>query len=558
MQADLTRVITVLRREYLFQGLDTAQLARIASFFEAVDFERGKIVFSQGDRADYFYIVLEGKVRVTRKVGRRIRLLNVLGSGDYFGELAMLFHFPRTATITTASPVILLRLSQEKFHQLLKEYPVIRMNLSATAQSRRLVNRLKFDWLGPEEVIYYITRKHIAFLLLNLVGPLVVLGGALLLAFFLIFPNLEGLSWIGLLLPIALIAIGLVWGAWGVVDWANDYYIVTSQRVVWQEKILFLYDSRREAPLDAVLAVNVSTSLIGRWLGYGYVDVRTFTGGILMRRMDQPNRFSSFVEGYKKRVIAISKEKERHDMEEMLNEALRKSIAPPEAMVTPASAPPPLVAKQPAKKKRKSGFQEWWRTFLKVRYQEGDVITYRKHWFLLAKTTIIPLLLFFGSLAVGFWAIRNGQWIGLLLLFLVWLGLVFWIGYSYVDWRNDIYRLTPEQIMDIEKKPLGREYKATSGLDAPDFRVEHTRQSLLNILLNFGDVIINIGQTKFTFDGVYNPDQVHQDVSDYREAFMRRKREADEKRERERMVDWLVAYYEQAERLENPENNSEA
>jgi hypothetical protein len=71
-------------------------------------------------------------------------------------------------------------------------------------------------------------------------------------------------------------------------------------------------------------------------------------------------------------------------------------------------------------------------------------------------------------------------------------------------------------------------------------------------------VIINVGQTEFTFEGVYNPDQVHQDVSLFRQAFLRRKRMEQEKRDRERMLKWLVTYHEQDEQLKQAENTATA
>jgi hypothetical protein len=138
--------------------------------------------------------------------------------------------------------------------------------------------------------------------------------------------------------------------------------------------------------------------------------------------------------------------------------------------------------------------------------------------------------------------------------FLLFTVILLWLGYHYWDWANDIYRLTPEQILDIERKPLGQEVKKTANLDSI-LSIEHERENFLGILFNFGTVTINVGQTKFTFNGVYNPDQVHQDISDYREALNRRRRMAEANRERERMVNWLVAFHNQTEKLEEFENN---
>jgi uncharacterized membrane protein YdbT with pleckstrin-like domain len=119
----------------------------------------------------------------------------------------------------------------------------------------------------------------------------------------------------------------VAWGIWTWIDWSNDYYIVTSQRVVRQEKILVFSDSRKEAPLDTVLAVNITSDQLGRILDYGNVDIRTFTGGLLMSQMSQPKRFASFVDGYRKRIMAISKEKEKERIEEELERALHPGQA---------------------------------------------------------------------------------------------------------------------------------------------------------------------------------------------------------------------------------------
>ena len=80
--------------------------------------------------------------------------------------------------------------------------------------------------------------------------------------------------------------------------------------------------------------------------------------------------------------------------------------------------------------------------------------------------------------------------------------------------------------------------------------LEHTRDGIIQLIFNYGNVIINVGQTQFDFRGVFNPDQVHQDVSDYIEARTRKKRESEAAREREQMVEWLSTYRRQAQILD--------
>jgi len=560
-------IFPMLQREYLFSGLTPGQLARVLTYFQRVPFERDHVIFSEGDEADSFYIILNGTVRLTT-TGRdgKEKLINVLGPGDFFGEQALLFNRPRSAAGTTVDHVEVLRLDQQSFPLLMQEFPQIRMNLSATAESRRLARKARLNWLSPDEVIYYMTRKHDIFLFLALILPIIIFVASLPTLAFAYYEVDNNFLFNSLMIAGTLMFLGgFLWGAWSWLDWSNDYYIVSNQRVIWVEKVAGLYDSRREAPLDTVLAVNVFSGQIGRIIGYGTVNVRTFTGGMTMHRMNKPDQFAGFVEGYRQRVIANTQQEEAKLMESALEQALLKSKnvvkyeIPPE---TP-SAPPPSVGPG-AKRKQKGGMGRTLDNFLKVRYEQNGMVTYRKHWFLLLRRAWLPLigliLIMMGNIFLVWAQYMRGYtppWLFALgLSFLAALVLFLWLGYDYADWRNDIYRLTPEQILDIERKPLGKELKKTANLDSI-LSIEHERAGIFGILLNFGNVFINVGTTRFTFHGVYNPDQVHSDVSDYREALNRRKRMSEVKREQDRMVNWLVTFYNESEKLTDLENQDQ-
>lgn len=573
MDQETAQIVSLLMREYLFQGLSTEQLQQIADLFTLTRYEREETIFREGERGNAFYVVFSGGVRVTRLIpGARTRavssapaggpgvprqrperLLNVLRPGDFFGEEALLFNRPRVATMTAIEPTALLRMPARNFFTMLARFPRVRDTLLATAESRRLARQMRFDWLSNNnEVIYLVRRRHEFFLLVHLLAPsLFAISGLPMLVFGYMSSSVFLLALGGLLL-----FIGVLWGIWNAVDWANDYYIITNQRVIWLEKVFLLYDSRREAPLDSIMTTDVITSQVGRIIGYGNVNVRTYTGGILMRNMKLPYQFASFVDGYKNRVVLMSREKEARLMEQDLEVALRKRLHPAEAEVGQPLPPPRPPAPPPPPKRQSINWREIWNNFLKVRYEQNGVITYRRHWLILMEKAWLPLIITVLLFAGLFALIYFRQLAPLtIVIWLLLFGIIsVWLAYHYVDWINDIYRLTPTQIMDLERKPLGREQKKTANLDSPDFRVEHIRKNLIGIVFNFGNVIVNVGQTEFTFDGVYNPDQVHQDVTDYREALIRRKRAAEQARERERMIDWLVIFAQQAERLEEFEN----
>jgi CRP/FNR family cyclic AMP-dependent transcriptional regulator len=103
--------IELLRRVPLFEELSSEELAPIASVAVPRAFPAGVRVFHEGDDSDACYIVRAGDLRVTREHsdGRAIALAT-LGSGDFFGELAMLDGGNRSASVETLTEAELLAL----------------------------------------------------------------------------------------------------------------------------------------------------------------------------------------------------------------------------------------------------------------------------------------------------------------------------------------------------------------------------------------------------------------------------------------------------------------
>ena len=443
----------LLRQHYLFKGLDESQIAHVVTRFVSKQYGASEVVIRQGEPGDSFYLIFRGRVQVSRTETDRERVLDLLGSGDYFGEEALLFDRPRSATVTTVEPTVLLRLDREPFFGLIQQFPDMRMNLSATAESRYLAQKEKFSWLSPDEVIYLVARKHEFFLYLSLIPPVfAVLLSIPMLSIGLAATAAGALIWLLRILGALFLIGGIGLGVWNWIDWSNDYYIVTSQRVLWIERVIALYNSRREAPLTQILAVNVKTSWLGRIFDFGNVDVRTFTGGILMRRAAHPYLFAQFVEGFQNRAKQHMKAAEAEKMER----ALRNRLGLDQPVEKP---PPPAPVPQrdgPSRKPPRPGsLREKLDTFLRVRYERNGVITYRKHWLLLFRKTALPSLAIVAALIVTgltYGQIRRGVWPLNLTLSVIALAVVVYIAvglwwlYHYVDWSNDIYQLAPDQI----------------------------------------------------------------------------------------------------------------
>ncbi|MDD5468517.1 MAG: cyclic nucleotide-binding domain-containing protein [Anaerolineales bacterium] len=560
---DPSQILEVLQLQHFFMELDEQEFAEVAARFQVLDVPAEAYVSHEGEEGYHFFIILEGSARVVKYTPKGERNWGVLKKGSYFGEEALLFKKPRPASVITLEPSRLLRMGRDDFYQLLDQYPQMRRNLAVTAESRYLAHKEAYPWLAEDELIYLIKRKHEFHLFRSLALPVLLGLASIPVMVFGLAADGGAANLFWMLLGGLGELVAVAWGAWNWVDWGNDRYIVTDQRVVWLERVAGLYSSRREAPLTNILAVNVVSSQLGRILNYGNIEVRTYTGSILMRNAAQPHLFASFV-----KCNQASSERRSKEVDARLREiALRKRLGLPlDAALTQqvAELAPPAPSKP--YEERPMSLRESLDTFFKVRYEKDGVITYRKHWLLLLRKTFLPTLGFLGLLALTAFLVwqgfaRDGTGLASLLTWFFLLGVTYvavllWWGYHYWDWRNDIYRLTPDQIHDIERKPLGKEDKKTANLDAI-LSIEHTRDGILELLLNFGDVTVNIGQTKFIFHGVFNPDQVHQDVADYIEARNRKKRLLEAARERERMVDWLTSYHQQAEYLDDSGNEFE-
>jgi putative peptide zinc metalloprotease protein len=100
-----------------FKGLSGQELDRIAARMRTIRYGDRQPVFLAGDPGDRYYVIREGKALVTLPDGRPIR---TLGPGDAFGELALLFRKPRTATVTAVGTLVVAALERVDFLALVK------------------------------------------------------------------------------------------------------------------------------------------------------------------------------------------------------------------------------------------------------------------------------------------------------------------------------------------------------------------------------------------------------------------------------------------------------
>lgn len=122
-----------LRQVPMFAELSKKQLRQISSLMTQIARPAGTVLIDEGQPGHEFFIVLEGKVDVRH--GDQV--IATRGAGEYFGEIALLDHRPRTATVAVKEPVVVEVLSRQEFASLLAEAPELSQEIMAT-MARRL------------------------------------------------------------------------------------------------------------------------------------------------------------------------------------------------------------------------------------------------------------------------------------------------------------------------------------------------------------------------------------------------------------------------------------
>jgi CRP/FNR family transcriptional regulator len=137
----------VLRQAPLFNALDEGEARALRRQMTEVKLSRGEHLFNEGDDGDCLYVVLDGKMKLTRAAADgRENLLCVLGPGEMFGELSLFDPRPRTSTASAVTDAILASLRHDALRPWLKERPEVSLHmLRALAQRLRRANDVTAD-----------------------------------------------------------------------------------------------------------------------------------------------------------------------------------------------------------------------------------------------------------------------------------------------------------------------------------------------------------------------------------------------------------------------------
>lgn len=531
----------VLRRMHLFIALADDELRQLADHFDEATYEPGQVVFTQGDPGDAFYVIEKGRVEITVSHSfSGLRRRSILVDGDYFGEMALVRRGRRSATVTALDALKLWKLSLNDFNAFVLCNPKIKPHLGVALQSRQYARDANFKWLTENEIVYLATLRHRLFLLQMMALPSLAMLGIAALAASVLFLRLPANL---LMAPLAMFLLDLGWLWWNWEDFHNDWYVVTNKRVVDIDKIVLFYDSRAEAPLSTVQNTTIKTTEMGRQLGYGDVIINTFSGAITLHDVPHPQATADLVLEHVNR----SRVQQRLLEREQLRHTIKQAVG-----LEPRPEKPPKEAEEQGRKRSspRSLLSRLVKQFdVRVREEQGDAIIYRKHLFILAKAIGPHLLGTFGVMLL--WLLRLFDvftFLDPLIAAVLGIALLLIFGgvglYRYVDWKNDIYMVTPTQVLDIERKPLGTEQRKAANLDAV-MNVTFVRPSFIAMLLNYGTVTVQAGPGgEMKFYDVFDPLGVQQDIYRRKEARELAKAQAATQQRHEELGQYFTTFYE--------------
>ncbi len=521
MSIQFQQVFDFLSASPYFDRLDETERRRLVREFDVLSLPPGKILFQQNADADAFYIILEGKLVLSRQRNRRMVSEVVMQKGDPVGEEAFIRGEVYRSSAVSASDTILLRIRRDRLPDLLDQYPRIAGSRNLLSGTHLLGKVVNLDWLNHDERVILINRKNPFFLGTRVLTPcLLVLAGLIILLL-----NLQGITQLPQTASIGmaiLVAAALLWVFWISLDWSNDYYILTSKRLVRVDRAVAVFDRRDEIPLGNIMSVDVDTTPLGKMFGFADITSRTYNVPVIWHGISNPDLVAALIQSWAERAKSTHAELEMSEMQSALDRQLGDTEGQMESQAADSQSGLSLGINVPA-------------------------LIFRKHWVILFRKTWFPF-----SLGVaGIFILLGGlsKWIPSPLpdpmVWLVGSGVMvffIWYLYQFLDWRNDIYQITADQIMDIKRTPLGREDRKTAPLENI-LSINYRRRGLMGLLLNYGMVNIQVGTESLIFDYVRDPSGVQREIfkriADRQTAL----RQANLEAERDRMSQWIAAYH---------------
>lgn len=555
---ELKEIVTHLRQIPLFQNLrpdrdvrDERLLYLVAEKVQEAEYAPGDSLFEQGEPADRLYYVLRGRIQLTAFGPDGSRLdLGFKQPGDSFGVAGLFVGDFHDASAEAYTPVRILYLTHDDFLPLLEHHPRLRRLLSVPPDLQRQRHLPHFPWMRPEEVAILVGQRHGIELARRALLPALGLVAVVALAFVLAPMRLQALEspdeiWNPLPWLIFPAVVFGLWLGWDWLDWHDDRFILTTQRVMHIERKGPFGSMSEEASLDDIQDVlEVKPNVLANFFDYGDIILHTAGGTVKI----------DFTEVYRPAVWreAILREMGRIQARRVVRlRGETRVLLENRLHLVPPQEPPAKVAPQiesPSSLKffvstvRELLFPASW-----VESPDGQTIKWRRYWLPgFIRYWWVSMLFLLATGGGLWWAARQvdenpllvGGW---LVLEMILLGVVMW----YIeDWRNDFFEITPSHIIHVDRRPLwGRLIRQEARLD----RIQNITSDVPGLwarMFKFGTVTLETaGATgKFEMEFVRDPERVRAEIARRQQEFRRRDLARQAAQRQDELLSWFAIY----------------
>jgi hypothetical protein len=529
-----------LRRVPLFGDLRPAEIDALVAIVHYDVYRAGTVLYHQSDADGSAYLIYDGEVALAHIDPQGApHEVGVKGSGDLLGESSLLLGEPHDVTVKAATDASVLVFSREEFKTVCDQQPGLMGRLKPKDENWRKLNAPHFGWQSSDEAVVIFVREHIWSWLRAMIIPsgllVVAVAGAILISqisplLAILFSIIAGLLLLGLILYV-------------VVDWRNDFYVVTNKRLVHVDEIPLFRKRREEAPLSAVTEIQFARhSILAHLMDFGDLRVETFSGAVGMKDIPHPDQVKNLIQREIERVRARARAAERI----AIRKELERRIIAQEAGPAEDESLPLAAAPRPSSRAILTGVLRYF--FPPLREVQGDAIIWRKHWVVLWRITAVPFLVVLGVV----WAIVNwwNRWFpfGLLPDEIWWLwpiifGIVFaWWLWLFEDWRNDQYIITSTRIIDIERTPFLMSERRKEATLARIQTTEIKVPTPTARFLRYGNLTIRVPGAAFEFNNIKDPAAAQAEVNKRMADFNKRIAENEARGRRTELSDWFAAY----------------
>lgn len=157
-------MLDIIKKISIFNKLSNSEIKEIAPYILSKTFKKREAIFSEGDPSEWFYIVVEGKVKITKLShdGKEI-ILDIISDLNFFGGLAVLRGFPYPANAIAMEDAKLLKISRSNILRILDRFPSLMYCMSL-----QFGERMKDSHEALKNIALERVESRIASLLLKL------------------------------------------------------------------------------------------------------------------------------------------------------------------------------------------------------------------------------------------------------------------------------------------------------------------------------------------------------------------------------------------------------